>query len=214
MDPLLILEQVNAFYSNAFSHLLTTTLIILGFGSVVLPLVFQSLQFRSFREERENLKSQINHEIKKELDSEIKNLFQIERENIQKQLEEELLRIKNQQEEQALGIKGGTFFLQANSLIDKKQYFDAAENYVFASKLLIQGKDEMNGQRTLKILTDDCMPKLTKNDFEDNPDFNKTVDDLLKTLSDLNENGRYSDSMRDITIGRTKAMIKEPVIKK
>jgi hypothetical protein len=67
MDPNQILEQVNAFYSTAFSQLVTITLIILGFGGVVLPLILQNMQIRSFRVERDNLKVQIKTEIEKEI---------------------------------------------------------------------------------------------------------------------------------------------------
>ena len=52
MDPTKILEMVNAFYSNAFSQLITITIWIVGGAGVIgifLPFVMQQIQIRYFR---------------------------------------------------------------------------------------------------------------------------------------------------------------------
>jgi len=204
MDPLQILAQVNAFYSNAFSHLQWITIAILGFGGVFLPVLLQYLQFRSFQQERDYLKKQIKNEIQIELDSAIKELFQTERDNFQKQIEEQFKKIKTQQEEQTLAIKGIAFFLQGNFEFDKKLYSIAANDFAIASEILLRGKDELNCRRTLDLLISECFPELKKEDFEDFPDLDTSIDKLLDTLKLFDENGRYNDYIRSIFIKRKK----------
>jgi hypothetical protein len=205
MDPVQILEQVNAFYSTAFSQLLTTTLIILGFGSVVLPLVLQYLQIRSFRMERESLKSQIIYEIEKELDTEIKSQFKSEMDNFQKQIDNEFIKLKTQQEENTLATKGSILLIQGIFLLDKGGFIDAGGSFARAAIFLLKGKDEQHCQRCLNSLVQDCLPKLNKKDFENNPNLDSTIDELLSVLGNMNENQRYQNIIDTINVVRRNA---------
>lgn len=72
MDPIEILEKVNAFYSEAFNKLITITALIIGFGGFILPIIFQYFQSLSLKREREILKSQILDEVSKDLISKLK----------------------------------------------------------------------------------------------------------------------------------------------
>ena len=55
MDSLSVVESVNSFYSNAFSQLMTLTIAILAIIGVLMPLILQHIQSRSFRIEQKSL---------------------------------------------------------------------------------------------------------------------------------------------------------------
>jgi hypothetical protein len=60
MDTLQIIDKVNSFYSNSFSQLMTLTIAFLGFAGILLPIVLQLIQSRSFRLEERSLQGFIS----------------------------------------------------------------------------------------------------------------------------------------------------------
>src|ERR1700690_2125951 len=173
-DPLTILIAVNSFYTNAFSELLTITIVILGFGGVILPIILQYLQSRSFQNERKSLDSQIAAEInnrKQELKSDLENQFQTEKDELSKYLHEELETLKTIIGKEVAVAKAGVFMLQGRQDLEDKNFADAACDYASAIQFYLLGEDEVNGQRALVGLKDICVPQLNIQNFE-------TVDNL------------------------------------
>ena len=213
MDPIEILDKVNSFYSTAFSQLLTITIAILGFGGVVLPIILQIIQSRSFRVEQKSLENHITNEINermKGIKAEMEKQFQEEKEKINESFKSEIEAINKKLAEQTLLARAGTFFLQGANYISRENYSQAACDYGYAAEMFLSGKDEINGQRALRSLIENCLPKLNSVSFEIILNLDDSIDTLIKTLTEKNENGRFMDTINTINNLRKLAKKKTP----
>jgi len=213
MDPLQILEKVNSFYSSAFSQLLTVTVIIFGFSGVILPIIWQIIQYRSFRTERKTLKSKITTDISTtttNLKSEISDQFQKEKEQLGAYLKTEVETMNKILAEKISAAKAGTFYLQGGKNLDKKDYAAAACDFSSAANSFLIGQDERNGLKALEALVKVCIPELDSSSFENQPDLDAEIEQLLEILASRNDYGRFTDTIKSITIGRTKAKKRSP----
>ena len=64
MDTLQLLDKVHSFYSDSFTQLITLTISILVIIGVIMPFVIQSIQVRSFKNEKKSLESLLKEEIR------------------------------------------------------------------------------------------------------------------------------------------------------
>ena len=62
--PIEIVDKVNSFYSGAFTQLITLTVAVLAFAGIILPILIQIIQSRTFRSEQESLKAHIDEQLK------------------------------------------------------------------------------------------------------------------------------------------------------
>src|SRR5688572_23182297 len=125
MDPIEILEKIDSLYSNAFNQLITITVIVLGFGGVILPIVLQFIQAQFFRIERKALENQISTEVekaRKASEKEIERKFEIEKEDIHKIVLMEIERLDEKIKDQSMITRAGIFFLQGASSLDQKMF--------------------------------------------------------------------------------------------
>jgi hypothetical protein len=213
MDPLQVLEKVNSFYSNAFSQLLTLTIAVLAVAGVILPIVVQIIQTRTFRTEQKSLQTQISTElgaVRSELLAVIEGKFETEKGSFKKLLDEHKATIDAKLNEQVLVAKGGTFFVQGKLLLNQNDYDAAAADYVTAARFLLEGQDDMNGQRALNILERNCLPQLNRESFEkDDLELDELFQGLLEILEEKNMNSRFSDTIGSIRSGLSKAKKRE-----
>src|SRR5438046_1512224 len=87
MDPIQILEKVHAFYAESFSHLLILTIAVLTFAGVVLPIIVQMIQSRTFRNEQTALEGQIDLAISdkaKQLEATVEQKFSAAKDDFDK----------------------------------------------------------------------------------------------------------------------------------
>jgi len=204
MDTLQLIDKVNSFYSNSFSQLITLTIAILGFSGVILPIVIQFIQTRIFRIEQKSVQSQISQEIqaaRHELKKDIESDFAVEKANMKLLLDEQIKSVKQLIEEQSALSTGTSFFVQAKINLETKDYVQAATDYACAAKWLLIGKDDLNGQRAIDSLLNRCLPLLSSRSFDHGSDLENSIKILLKQLELRNENNRFYDAMKDITIG-------------
>jgi hypothetical protein len=197
MDPLLILEQVNAFYSNAFSHLITLTLIVLGFGSVAFPIIIQIYQNHSFRIEKENLEKVISESINKkreELKIEIEKYYKDKEEQLKKQFQNEVDKSSIKFLEQESAHKAGIFFLQATIENEKKDYANAVQDYSISSTQAFKGKETLNGQRALDNVVE-LLPHLDSTSFKKIPNLDQAFDNLLEVLNNVNKDDLITEKI-------------------
>jgi len=207
-DPLEILQAVKTFYESAFSQLLTLTAIILGFGGVILPVLLQFIQSRTFRVETSHLESQVTAMInlaKDELKIELEKKFILETERLQKNFMSQIDVMNLKMQKQTAVAQAGTFFLQAANAIRLGNFDHAARDYAHSAKLAFEGEDDQNGQRALNALLEKCMSHLNSQSFEIISELDPEIDNLLETLKSRNQNGRFKDSISGITVSRNQA---------
>jgi hypothetical protein len=212
-DPFQILQAVNTFYEVAFSHLITITIAILGFGGVILPIVLQFIQQRSFRLERSTLESQIHADMTKardELRAELEKQFETEKTEMQNILKSELENMNARINEQVSAAKGGTFLLQGNVDLGLKLNGRAAMDYCWAIDCYIQGNDEANARIALENLINYDLPYLNSQSFEEEERLNGLIDTTINLLIAKNVNGRYQKAIDNISKGRNQAMKRLP----
>jgi hypothetical protein len=217
MDTLQIIDKINGFYSTSFSQLITITIAILGFSGIVLPIIIQFMQNRTFRIEQKFLQVQIDQEIKlatAELKTEISNLFTKEKETIQAQLKAELSLLKTSMENKFNVAQAGTFFIQAVNKNEKKQFAVAARDYAFAAEMFLKGLDDLNGQRAIKGLIEVALPKIDSSSFDSEPQLGSSIEDLLKLLGERNDNNRFQDTITSIKTGVSQAKKRNPTPRK
>lgn len=202
MDSTLqILEKVNALYSGAYTHLLTITLAILAFSGVILPLVIQMIQNRTFRTEQAALQGQITTKIdaaKNELKSDLGKSFDEEKKALEDIVKREVETLNARFTEQVSAAKGASFFLQGRTLQERQLFGPAARDFAYAADLLFKGADEMNSQRAMKQLRS-CLSHLNKETFEETVDLEGYLATLLETLDKNNTNERFRDTITEIT---------------
>jgi hypothetical protein len=93
MTPIEIVDKVNSFYSGAFTQLITLTVAVLAFSGIILPVLIQLIQSRTFRSEQKNLESQISKQlsaVKTELLDEVEKKFESERATSKKIIEQQM----------------------------------------------------------------------------------------------------------------------------
>ena len=191
MDPIQILEMVNAFYSDAFNKLITITVLIVGFGGFVLPFILQYIQNVSLRKERDVLKSQLLDELSKDLNE----AFQEQETNLKFQLQKDYIQ-----------ATGQLRFLQGRINFQNKLFAQATEDCIVASINYLNCENERDLQRAINTLISDCLPNLYAIDFTNNlNNLDMLFTDLLQALAANNQNGRYSDSIQYINYGLNEA---------
>ncbi|MBE9491220.1 MAG: hypothetical protein IMY67_13055 [Bacteroidetes bacterium] len=207
-DALQILEKVNAFYSDAFNHLLYTMSGMIALVGLVVPLIFTFYQNRKLKVEKESLERYvvgIKYELKNSIQEKIKSEIENEKEMLgaaleqsKKELDKAIEKNKKEIDEEIHIAKGSSLFLQGNNLYDKYEYNEAAESYIYAIEHFIDGKDESNLQRALDNLTNRVFPEMDKSVLEDFPKIQSDIEGIVKGLNKLNENRRYTDVISDL----------------
>lgn len=212
LTPIEVIDKVNSFYSGAFTQLITLTIAVLGFGGVILPILVQIIQSRNFRSEQKSLEIQITSQlaaVKSEVLNEIEKKFDTERADSQKLLEEQMKTMQEKLDEVSHAGQGSAFFLQARFSVGQKKFAIAALSFALAGEHLLRAKDEMNAQRAITQLREDCLPQINKGSFEAVERLRRAIDDLLNLLQEKNENARYSDTIRDLKSAYEKAKNRE-----
>ena len=211
-DSLSIIDKVNAFYSGAFSQLMTLTIAILGFAGVVIPLLIQFLQSRSFRIERDSLRDFVRQEVslaRAQLLTDLEADFGERSKNIQQQILLEIDSKFHKLRKELQVAKAGLFHLQGNSRMAESIYVLAIQDYCIAAEGFITAEDERNAQTVLRLIGTNCLPEINKDDFELPIQFGKKLEDLLTFLKAHNENGRYGIFIDEITTGLALARKRE-----
>lgn len=200
-DTLQILEKVNAFYSGAFAQLVTITIAIVAVSGVMLPILIQIIQSRTFRNEQKALEAKIDNEVSEkgtQLQTVVEEKFAAAKAEFDEALMKATADLKQKLSEQIVVARAGTFHIQAASEFEKQQLAFAARDFAIAGKMYFQGNDEMNGHRTLRALIDECLPTLSANDLETVPQVERETTKLVKLLRERNKRGAFEDSINNI----------------
>ena len=207
-----ILGNLNTLYSNAVSQLISYTVGLVALVGIVIPAITSIIQQRSLKNEKKSLEITISDEIgkakdnmRKDLLAEMSQLIEAQEKRLSSKLESRF----NELEKQIQRTEAGIFFVQANTLMDNETYALAVAGYCAAIEGFFNSNDELNGQRALKRLINDCLPKINKPQFE-GLEVDEKLQDLKKFLAEKDENGRFSDSITYINNEVKKILVREP----
>ena len=180
-----ITNNINSLYSNALSQLTSYTMGVVALVGVLIPALVTFIQWRSLKAEKENLEKHIAEEITKaklairdDLETELKQLVESVESSMLCRFEEKSRYLEKKLE----CADAATFHLQGNSQLDNKYYQLAARDYCFATERYLRGDDELNGQRTLDSLIQNCLPYINKVEYEDD-DLEESIGHFYKSSS-------------------------------
>ena len=192
---------------------MTLTIAFLGFAGILLPIIMQIIQSRSFRHEEKSFQGLISQELlktKNELSTTIERSFELERKKLDDSVGEKLKVLESSIQEKMSVAKAGIFFLQARDLLKGNEFAEAARDFAHAAVLAFSGKDDLNGQRALNALIEKCILQLKQTDFTTFPELEENIEKLLKYLESHDGHGRFKDAISKIIQERTKAKNKNP----
>ncbi len=202
-----IINNVNSLYSTAIGQLTSYTLGIVALVGVLIPVLVTVIQVRSLKAEKENLEAHISDEvdkaklnIKEEMLQEMKREIESVESKLISSLEEKLSEI----EKKLACAEAATSHLQGNDLTSRKLFALAAMDFCDATHQYLKGGDELNGQRTLRMLIEDCLPEMFNTDFDDNI-IDEKIDALIELLMENNSNNRYLDKIDTLKKARKEA---------
>ena len=138
------------------------------------------------------------------MQSQFDEIVKTEIKKIQAQLNEEVNLLKGKLTNEISRTMGIIFMVQGSKCLHDKDYITAAASYAYAANNSLMGADDLNGQRSLDNLCDNCLKNLNKKSFEDT-NLVKKLDDLLVYLNSVNQTRRYTDYISSISLGIEKA---------
>jgi hypothetical protein len=136
--------------------------------------------------------------------SELKKKIQLEEENLALRLEEKFSIFERKLE----CARASSFHIQGNSHLGKEYFSIAADDFCNATEGYLQGDDELNGQRTLRLLIENCLPKIHKDEY-DELELDSKINELIETLKSRNNNNRYHDHIERLNKSRKAAKSRE-----
>ena len=191
-ETLQILEKINNFYSSAYSQLIIFTTGLLAFVGGLIPFAISFYQNKQFKREQSLLKEEMKMELDilyEDLQKRVSELVEKTNENLAKKVaeqEKELLK-------KIAKTEGGTFHIQGTSLAKDKDYTNASMSYCTAIIEYIKGEDELNLQRVISSILDQCFPFMNKTHFT--ADLIETMESAINDLVSFNVNDRYTDKL-------------------
>lgn len=196
-ETLIVLEKLNQFYSSSFSQLVNMTIGLLAFVGVIIPVLIGLYQNKQFKQEQSHILKALEEsklELIRHIESEVEQRFELER----NKRDEEITILKNELMKESQTSKGGVFFVQANNLLKQSCFNSAMESYVDAIHCFIRSENELNAQRALGLLIDNCLPNLLKSDFEHRCNYESKIKDIITQLETMSCNGRYTDLANEL----------------
>ena len=191
-----VLQKVDAFYSNAFMHLLVFISILGAFIGLVVPILWYFLQKRELRLQEAQLKTHMQafiEDAKREIIRDIDDRFGAGK----KEFGELEKRLQHNIDKYAGRAMGSVLHLQGNSGMQRKMYVAAVVSYLESTYHYIKAEDMSNLIRVLNTLSNDVLPKLTKEDLEKEL-IEERFQPFLRALGQLNEKGVFSDHIENL----------------
>ena len=199
-----LLEKVNNFYNSAWDKLIIIGTISFGIIGIVIPLLIQWYQKKVLKLSEERLT--------KEIEKKTAIMQKQFKKTIQEEIENRINEYEQKIETLNASSNAKAFHIQANGNLEKQYFSDALVDYIIASDDYSKSEDYGNLQTTLRLICDECIPKLSTEEINDikiseNQDLNK----LLETLTENDKNGILTKQIRQIKLKLTKIPSKKEV---
>ena len=212
LDPLLILEKVNQFYTQSFNQLVIITVAVLAFAGVIMPLLTSLYQKRLFKLEHDDIKKQVKNELMEEFAIQVENIKKIYEEkdlSYQKKLEE----IDSKIDKKIAGVSAVTMHIQANISMRNNSYNSGFKDLISAAIGYIKSENEVNLRRVINLLINKCLPKLTKATVVSDDEATEKYEEFIISLLEVNQNDRYKDDIKNLKRQYKQATERDTVVK-
>jgi len=194
-----LLQRVASFYENAWANLIFLVTIFLIFVGVIIPILIQWHQRRSFRIEEESLKQEIRkqvEEIRVSLSTELSADLNRREEQQQTQLDSKIAEVRGSLNKQALSLQGHVYNVQGAVLFTLNNYGLGLASYLRSAIDFAQSERESALQGSLSAIIKTGLPKI-ENEAINSPELGlvELFDELISTLEKNNDRGRYIRSI-------------------
>lgn len=206
-------DKMHAFYTQAFSNLMSITFGIIAFVGVVLPIVVSLIQNRQLKRENDNLRRELKLEIETIASGEIENLEKLlddKARAIDSRIEEKLMELNKKLSTSTAESRGSIFHLQGNSGVSNGDYGEATISYAVALSAYLLAKNLGDARVVANLLHSTCLPEIDKETFADSPRIKTFIEAAIKDLKASNQDGRHTDLIEKIERKTVAAEKREP----
>lgn len=179
------LQKVHEFYNDSFTSLQTLMLGLVGIIGVVLPLLISFYQNRRLRQETSSLKKEIAVLVSAAATSEFERLEERVREELDKSIKDakrEVAETRKKMEKALSRATGGVLHVQANAELRDGHHIAGARSLLGAVRSYVDAEDYLNLRAVCNTLTSIALERVSKFDFENDPDLDGLLSECIKRL--------------------------------
>jgi hypothetical protein len=192
-----IINNVNSLYSNVIFW----TFGLLTLIGILLPVFISFLQRKQLKADNEKLSQQILSEMqaaKAALMAELNNDFEKELLHFEKKLTDMKNEMKSNIQKNKDEADGKAHHLQANSMLENKRYTNAFVDCLASTRHYASARLESNMKIMIGTLLNNVFKYLKKADFEKDGTLENKFEEVIKSIANLNENGRYDSEIKSL----------------
>jgi hypothetical protein len=182
-----LLAKVDSFYTTSWNHLLiygSVLFTVIGiFVGVVVPVLLQRYNVRVLKLEEQ------------EVISRLKGVLKEEYEQYKLDLELRINDLARNFQNKFYETKAHSFHNQGNGSLGDEDIAGAADSFVVAIENYALAGEEFNIRGVLKILLEECLPRLNREDFESEIYFRQNYENMMNALNEANINDRFTHSI-------------------
>lgn len=192
-----LINKVDSFYNSAWDKLILVGSVAFGVIGILVPFVIQWYQKKTL---------QISEELmKKEMEGLTMRLKSELLDYLDKNIEKRIKLFEEKIEKLYASMNAKTFHLQGNESLKNGYIQSALSDYIISAVQYLFCEDYMNLDTVLKLILDQCIPKLSLEEI----DLLKISHDcnleyLLENLTKQDEKGRFIKIIREIRIKLSK----------
>lgn len=188
MESIEILEKVMSFYDSAWLKLMFFISAIIIIVGVIIPIITQYYQHRTFKLREEKIRADIIKQIEDVIDNKFDNVINNIDNRMKKNLEES--------EKKLNYLYGGVYLIQGNFYNDQKSYSKSTKSLINSLDYFVQAGDEGKAQQVLKLIIDICLPELTNEIVDELAIDSISLNGVVAFLDKHNQNNRYAYYIR------------------
>lgn len=178
MDPVELLEKVDAFYNSAWDKLIFVAGVFVGLIGIVVPFIVQYFQSRSLKLQEREIMIDVERQLsglKQSLVEEIRNEYRAEVENLRGAFHIEVKKL-NVAIDRSIDIsRARTLHLEAQAWLKSNDYLNASGSFFRCLRLYMKCEEYESASKVIRGLNKLILPNLTK-------------DNISKVFSDQDRN--------------------------
>jgi hypothetical protein len=193
MDPLDVLNKVDAFYNSAWEKLIFFAGILVAMVGIIIPILFNWLQNRTLRIHESTIKNELENDFAKKLKEVEKTLT----ESVETKMSEKLKGIEFNIEIKNQIAQGGIFLLQGARNFRDGIFKQAVLDYCNSGTCYLHANDLITLLRINKAIPV-TIAKLSKADLASLQEEEDQPNKYIAELKEKNEKGLFSDILKEI----------------
>ena len=187
-----VLEQLDAMYSRSLNTMIIYLSVLVLLIAVVIPLMTAFQQRKLFQIEEEKLSQRIQEQVDA-LRTELLANVGDAADKRSKDVESALGAMRKEVRRKMAFATAGVFFVQGRFNLDRDKCVASTSDFADSADDSLTAGDQVNLQRSLEHLAENCLPKLKATHLESSPEVVKQITDLLDRLERENEGGRFTN---------------------